>query len=532
MEGVVSVSPGDVVRSGIDRFVVVRTGVPIVALRACQPGAEHTDDQHEIPAAEVEDAFPLRVLLDDTARLRGVPEHSTRLTRAGFSRMMRARIARDVRTFVDTEHAAAPFVAGESTVPYAGRVFDSREVVSLVDSSLDFWLTLGKKGDAFQRALSLVLGTRNSVLVNSGSSANLVAFASLTSPKLGDRAIRSGDEVITAAAGFPTTVNPILQHGAVPVFVDCDPATGNLDPAKLEEALSPRTRAVMIAHALGNPFDLDVVADFCRRHGLWLVEDNCDALGSLWKGKPTGSFGDLSTQSFYPPHHLTMGEGGAVNVVRDARLKSIVESFRDWGRDCWCEPGASDTCGKRFAWKLGDLPEGYDHKYVYSHVGYNLKPLELQAAIGLEQIKKLPAFTAARRRNWQMLRDGAKDLEEFFVLPSASPHAEPSWFGFLLVLRPEAPFGRDPIVRFLESKRIQTRMLFGGNLVRQPAYRDLPKRTDGLPPFRVSGSLAGSDRLTEQAFFLGVYPGLSAEQIGWMLQSLHDAVRHAKETKR
>ncbi len=466
-------------------------------------------------------AGPLFVELEETSAIDG--RVVGRITRAALARVHRRRIAVEVDAFVEAEHAAPAFVPGQSVVPYAGRVFDRREVKAAVDASLDFWLTLGPHGDRMQRALASFLGVRSSVLVNSGSSANLVAFAALTSPKLGERALQPGDEVITAAAGFPTTVNPILQHGCVPVFVDSDPATGNLDPRRLDEAWSPRTRAVMLAHALGNPFDVDAVLDFCRRRSLWLVEDNCDALGSFYKGRPTGSFGDLSTQSFYPPHHVTMGEGGAVNVVRDAALKPIVESFRDWGRDCWCDSGKSNTCGKRFAWKLGDLPEGYDHKYVYSHVGYNLKPLDLQAAIGVEQIAKLPDFGAARRRNWARLRAGLADLEEHLELPRATSGADPSWFGFLVLARKTAPFGRTELARFLEDRKIQTRMLFGGNLTKQPAYLDL-RRPDGLPPFRVVGDLAGADRLMEDAFFVGVYPGLTDPQLDHVVASFHDFV--------
>ena len=366
----------------------------------------------EIGGEDLEPASgPLQVVLEETL---DSPEGVWigRVREAAMARILKLRIALDVELFTSVRHSTAPFTPGESVVPYAGRVFDADEVKAAVDSSLDFWLTLGPHGERFQRGLSSFLGVRSSILVNSGSSANLCAFAALTSDLLGDRAIKPGDEVITAAAGFPTTVNPILQHGAVPVFVDSDIRTGNIDANLLEQARGPRTRAVMVAHALGNPVDLEKVVAFCQKHDLWFVEDNCDALGSLYQGRLTGTYGDLSTQSFYPPHHLTMGEGGAVNVVRDVAFKRIVESFRDWGRDCWCDSGQANTCGKRFDWQLGELPAGYDHKYIYSHLGYNLKPLDLQAAIGVEQLRKLPSFVAARRRNWKRLHHALEDLQQ------------------------------------------------------------------------------------------------------------------------
>jgi CDP-6-deoxy-D-xylo-4-hexulose-3-dehydrase len=441
------------------------------------------------------------------------------LRQDALARVLRHRVRAETRRFYDVFHAPKPFTPGETFIPYAGRVFDHHEVEAAVDASLDFWLTLGAHGTQFQRGLARFLGVRHSILVNSGSSANLVAFSTLTSPKLGARRIRPGDEVITVAAGFPTTVNPIIQSGCVPVFIDCDPRTANARVDQLEEALSPRTRAVMMAHTLGNPFDLDAVLDFCKRHHLWLIEDNCDALGSRYKGKLTGSFGDLSTQSFYPPHHLTLGEGGAVNVVRSALLKKIVESFRDWGRDCWCESGKENTCAKRFEWQLGELPAAYDHKYIYSHIGYNLKPLDLQAAIGRQQLEKLPAFVEARRRNWERLYAGIAPFEEYLELPQATPGAEPSWFGFLLLVRPGAPFTRRDLVRHIEERQIQTRMLFGGNLARQPAYLTTEPHGDH-PLFRAVGDLSGSDRMMNDAFFLGVYPGLSDAQLDYMVETV------------
>ncbi len=436
------------------------------------------------------------------------------------------------------------FIAGTHTIPYAGRVFDENEVAAAVSSILDFWLTLGTEGEAFETELARFLGIKRSLLVNSGSSANLLAFSALTSSKLPkDRRILPGDEVITVAAGFPTTVAPILQYGAVPVFLDNDPLTLNADLTLLEEAYTPgKTKAVMMAHTLGNPFDLARVTEFCRQHNLWLIEDNCDALGARYGGALTGTFGDLSTQSFYPPHHLTMGEGGAVNIVRDMKLKVLVESFRDWGRDCWCPSGKDNTCNKRFGWQLGELPEGYDHKYIYSHLGYNLKPLDPQAAIGREQLKKLPDFIRARNQNWLRLREGLHGLSEFFDfhLPthatSWSPQegftwengkpkdfVQPSWFGFMLLVKPTAPFSRTDLARHLDKNKIGNRMLFGGNLLRQPAFVQLRKERPHA--MRVVGDLSGADRILNEAIFIGVYPGLTPAMLDYMIETIHRFVR-------
>ncbi len=442
---------------------------------------------------------------------------------------LRADIVEKTRQLIRLRKKGEVFEPGATTVPYAGRVYDEEEVVAGVSSMLDFWLTLGPEGDAFERELAAYLGVRNSALVNSGSSANLVAFSALTSHLLGERRIRPGDEVITAAAGFPTTVSPILQNGAVPVFIDVDPVTANARVDRFEDAFTPgKTKAVMIAHTLGNPFDLREVKRFCDDKGLWLIEDNCDALGSRYGQKMTGTFGDLSTQSFYPPHHLTMGEGGAVNVVANARLKMLVESFRDWGRDCWCPSGKDNTCKKRFGWQLGELPHGYDHKYIYSHFGYNLKPTDPQAAIGRAQLKKLPDFVAARRRNWEFLRRALAPMEDHleFMLPThatgwspagfswtpGAPLVEPSWFGFMMLVRPEAPFSRTDLARVLDAAKIGNRMLFGGNLLRQPAFVQLRNESGGQA-FRVVGDLTGADRLMNQAIFVGVYPGLEELQL-------------------
>ena len=426
----------------------------------------------------------------------------------------------EIRALVAEYHALAfparEFQGGVSPVPVSGKVFDASEIQHLVDSSLDFWLTTGRFASQFEREFARVFGVRHALLVNSGSSADLLALTALTSPMLEERRLVPGDEVITVAAGFPTTVNPIIQNGLVPVFVDVTIPTYDIDVTQLEAARSDRTRAVMLAHTLGNPFDLGAVSEFCRKHGLWLVEDCCDAVGATYGGKHVGTFGDLATASFYPAHHITMGEGGAV-MTKLPLLKRIVESFRDWGRDCWCEPGKDNTCGKRFDWQLGGLPYGYDHKYTYSHVGYNLKATDMQAAVGVAQLAKLPGFIEARRRNFQILKEGMRDLEEFFILPEATPNSEPSWFGFPLAVRPEAPFTRDQIVRELEGKKIGTRLLFAGNLLRQPAYERIPHRT--------VGELPNSDFVMNQVFWIGVYPGLGVPELAYVLDTFHDFVR-------
>ncbi len=451
---------------------------------------------------------------------------------------LRDRILALTRELTRLKLAEPPSEPGIGETPYAGRVYDEEEVAAGVGSMLDFWLTLGPEGEAFERELGKFLGVRRSLLVNSGSSANLVALSALTSPALGERRISKGDEVITAAAGFPTTVAPIVQVGAIPVFVDSDPVTGNIRADLFEEAYVPgRTRALMAAHTLGNPFDLAAATGFCRRHGLWLIEDNCDALGSRYAGRYTGSFGDLSTQSFYPPHHLTLGEGGAVNVVRDAKLIRAAESFRDWGRDCWCASGKDNTCGRRYDRQLGELPEGYDHKYIYSQLGYNLKPTDPQAAIGRAQLRKLPSFISARIANWKTLREGLSGLGDFFefMLPTHasgwcdgdftwSPdraRTEPSWFGLMLLVRPDAPFRRNDLARALHRARIGNRMIFGGNLTRQPAFRELPAGS-----FRVVGNLEGADRLMRDAIFVGTYPGLTRAHLDYIIETVHGFCRN------
>jgi CDP-6-deoxy-D-xylo-4-hexulose-3-dehydrase len=432
------------------------------------------------------------------------------------------------------------FVAGKDVVPYAGRVFTGDEVAAAVSSTLEFWLTLGKEGEAFEEGLAAFLGVKKSVLCNSGSSANLLALSALTSPKLGNRRLKAGDEVITVAAGFPTTIAPILQNGFTPVFIDNDPVTLNADAGQLEEAFSPgKTKAVIFAHTLGNPFNLSATVDFCKKHQLWLIEDNCDALGCAYDGKLTGTFGDLSTQSFYPPHHLTLGEGGAVNIVNSLKFKAIVESFRDWGRDCWCASGMDNTCGKRFEWQLGELPKGYDHKYIYSHLGYNLKPLDIQAAIGRVQLQKLPHFIQARIDNWNYLRRGLRDCEEHFdfMLPTHATGWSPegfawdnsghrtvcSWFGFMLRVKPGAPFTKVAFARHLDNNKIGNRMLFGGNLLRQPVMVQLKK--DRPDSFRVVGRMDGADKIMNEALFVGTYPGLTREMLDYIIDIIQNYCR-------
>jgi CDP-4-dehydro-6-deoxyglucose reductase, E1 len=419
----------------------------------------------------------------------------------------RTEILTKVREHYEDTWGQRPFKPGSDTVSVSGRVFDAEELVSLVDAALDFWLTAGRYAHELERALARYMGVRHAILTNSGSSANLLALSALTSPKLGDRGLRPGDEVLTVASGFPTTVNPIIQNGLVPVFLDIDLGTGNVATDQLEAAVGDRTRAVIMAHTLGNPFDLDAVGELCRRHQLWLIEDNCDALGSTYRGQLTGTFGDLATLSMYPAHHITTGEGGCV-FTKKGRIKVLVESFRDWGRDCWCEPGEQNTCGKRFCWQLGDLPAGYDHKYTYSHIGYNLKMTDMQAAVGVAQFKKLPDFIRIRRENWSRLYEALVPYEHHLMLPEPTPNSEPSWFGFRLVVREGAQFSRGELIDYLEDHGVATRQIFAGNLLRQPAYSNVRHR--------VVGDLTNTDIIMENAFWIGVYPGISAEMIDYM----------------
>jgi CDP-4-dehydro-6-deoxyglucose reductase, E1 len=429
---------------------------------------------------------------------------------------LRAQILELVRQYHTAAFPKRTFKPGETPIPYAGRVFDSEELVRVTQAGLDFWLTAGPYAQQFEREFAAFCTTRHATLVNSGSSAGLLAISCLTSPKLGHDRLRPGDEVITVAAGFPTTVNPVVQNGLVPVFLDVTIPSYNVDTSQLEEALSERTRAIVLAHTLGNPFDVPAVIQFAQSHDLWLIEDCCDAVGSTYGGQFVGTFGDLATVSFYPAHHLTLGEGGCV-LTDSPLLKTLVESFRDWGKDCWCEPGKDNTCGKRFQWQLGSLPHGYDHKFIFSHIGYNLKITEMQAAIGLAQLQKLPGFIEARRRNFQTLYSGLKPLEEFFILPEATPGSDPSWFGFPLSVRPGAPFSRAEVVRFVEERKIATRTLFGGNLVRQPAY--------AATPCRVIGSLENSDFIMDRLFWVGVYPGLTPAMLDYMIEVFHAFAR-------
>jgi CDP-4-dehydro-6-deoxyglucose reductase, E1 len=433
------------------------------------------------------------------------------------------RLRRQILELTAEYHAEAfparEFVAGTSVVPVSGKVIGAEDIASVVDSALDGWFTTGRFAKEFERKLARFVGVRSASLVNSGSSANLVALSALTSPKLGARALRPGDEVITVAAGFPTTVNPIVQNRLVPVFLDVSLPTYEIDVTRLEEAYSAKTKAVMVAHTLGNVFNLGAVTEFCRRHNLWLVEDCCDALGSTYKGQKVGTFGDISTVSFYPAHHITMGEGGAVMTDKPA-LQVLIDSFRDWGRDCWCEPGKDNTCGKRFDWQLGTLPCGYDHKYTYSHVGYNLKATDMQAALGLSQIEKLPYFIERRRENFKYLRAALEPLSDVLMLPVAGEDSDPSWFGFPIGVRTDAGFTRDQMTRALEAQKIGTRLVFAGNLLRQPAYEGIE--------CRVVGEMVNTDFVMNNAFWIGVYPGLTTEMLDFVAKTMVDFVGAVK----
>jgi len=428
---------------------------------------------------------------------------------------LRKQISELVAEYAELDFAPKEFVAGESHVPVSGKVLGAKEVQYMVDASLDAWLTTGRFNDAFEKRLKKFLGVKHVLTVNSGSSANLVAFSALTSPKLGKRAIKPGDEVIAVAAGFPTTVNPVIQHGCVPVFVDVHIPTYNIDSDKIEAAITDKTKAIMIAHTLGNPFDLKKVRELADKYQLWLIEDCCDALGSTYDGKMVGTYGDVATLSFYPAHHITMGEGGAV-FTNSGKLKLILESVRDWGRDCFCAPGKDDSCGKRFCWKLGDLPEGYDHKYVYSHIGYNLKISDMQAAAGLAQMDRLEGFIEARKQNFTYLKEALAPSEKYLILPEATVNSDPSWFGFPITIRKDSPFSRIELLKYLDEGNIGTRLLFAGNLTKQPYFKDVN--------YRISDNLNNTDDIMNQTFWIGVFPGLNDDMMKSVVETIESFI--------
>lgn len=426
--------------------------------------------------------------------------------------ILRSEILSLTQKYAEIKLSSVPFVPGESPIPVSGKVLTSEDFVSLIDSSLDGWLTAGRFTREFEKNLAEFIGVRKALFVNSGSSANLCALSALTSPKLGEKSLKPGDEILTVAMGFPTTVNPIIQNGLTPVVVDVDMATLDAQPHMLAEAIGPNTKAIMMAHTLGNPFDLDVVQQLCKENDLWLIEDSCDALGSTYRGQKTGSFGDVATASFYPAHHITTGEGGAV-FVKSPLVAKQVESFRDWGRDCYCETGCDNTCAKRFGWQLGDLPQGYDHKYIYSHIGYNLKATDMQAALGISQLAKLDGFIDQRKANYNYLKSHLSKVEGLRIA-NATPHSDPSWFGFPMTIDPEHPIRREDLLRYLDSKKIGTRLLFAGNILKQPAY----KNTN----FRVVGDLKNTDIVMNRSFWVGVYPGLTTEMLDFVIECISD----------
>ncbi len=434
----------------------------------------------------------------------------------------RGKVLAAVKEYYTETFPQPNFVPGETYIPVSGKVFDEDELLKLVDSSLDFWLTTGRYAQEFEQRFAAWIGVKHCLLVNSGSSANLLALSALTSPKLGDRRLVPEDEVITVASGFPTTVNPIFQNQLVPVFVDVELPTYDINVDQLRQAISPKTRAIMLAHTLGNPFNLDAVMAIAEEHNLWVIEDNCDAVGSRYNQQKTGTFGHIATVSFYPAHHMTMGEGGAV-LTSDTRLKKILESFRDWGRDCWCPPGVDNTCNKRYGWQLGELPFGYDHKYTYSHVGYNLKMTDMQAAVGVAQLEKLDGFIQQRRDNFAFLSQHLQELKDYLDLPQSTPNTSPSWFGYPLYVRPNPHFDRNDLVRHLEEKRIGTRLLFGGNLLRQPLYEGLN--------YRVVGDLNNADKIMENVFWIGVFPGLTKEMLSYVVETLKNFIAACKTEK-
>jgi len=426
---------------------------------------------------------------------------------------IKQEIFKNVKKYYELQYSKKEFIPGKSKINYAGRVFDEKEIISLVDSALEFWLTAGRFAEKFEKEFTEFLGLKFCSLTNSGSSANLLALSSLTSPKLGDKKVKPGDEVITTACGFPTTLNPIIQNNLVPVFIDIELGSYNIKADDIEKAISEKTKVIFIPHTLGNPANLSKITKIVEKYKLWFIEDNCDALGSRYNDKYTGTFGHISTFSFYPAHHITMGEGGAL-CTNDPLLKNIINSFRDWGRDCWCEPGYDNTCGKRFTQRFGHLPFGYDHKYVYSHVGYNLKLTDMQAAIGVEQLKKLPNFIEKRKKNFMFLYNNLKEYEDYFILPNWEKESDVSWFGFPMLVKNEAPFSRNEIVNYLEENKIATRMLFGGNLLKQPAYKDVN--------YRIYGNLENTDLVMNNLFWIGVYPGLDIDKLEYIKKILNN----------
>ncbi len=431
-------------------------------------------------------------------------------------RKIRQEILKKVIEYFRTGEKKVKFIPGKTLIKYAGRVYDEKELINLADASLDFWLTAGRYTHRFEKELAKFLGIKYCLLTNSGSSANLLAVSALTSPLLKERRLKPGDEVITTACGFPTTLNPIIQNNLVPIFIDVDLGTYNIQVDKIEEAITEKTKAIFVAHTLGNPANLDRIMKIVKKYNLWFCEDNCDSLGSKYKGRYTGTFGHISTCSFYPAHHITMGEGGAV-LTDDPLLRRIILSFRDWGRDCWCEPGHDNTCGKRFSWKLGKLPFGYDHKYIYSHIGYNLKITDMQAAVGVAQLEKLPRFIEERKKNFAFLYENLKKYEKYFILPRPTKNSEPSWFGFPISIKEDAPFTRADIVNYLEENKVATRMLFGGNLSKQPAYLNVK--------YRIFGSLKNTDLVMNNLFWIGVYPGLTKEKLDYVGQTIYQFFR-------
>lgn len=456
---------------------------------------------------------PLKLLKESETLLIG------HLSKLQLEQAKRTMIFEKVEEFYNLFHQKEDFIQGYSSLRYAGKIYDKNEMVALADASLDFWLTSGRFSKKFEKDFAKYLGVKYALLTNSGSSANLLAVSALTSPKLGEKQLQPGDEVLTVAAGFPTTVAPIVQNGLIPVFVDVDLATYNINVDEIENAISDKTKAIIIAHTMGNPFNLEAILNIAKKYGLWIIEDNCDALGAKYNGKLTGTHGHIGTSSFYPPHHITMGEGGAV-YTDNPKLKMILESFRDWGRDCWCPSGCDNTCNKRFNWQLGELPHGYDHKYTYSHVGYNLKVTDMQAAIGLEQLKKLPSFVEKRNANFERLKSNLKSIEEYLILPESTENSEPSWFGFILTVKDGTRISRNKMTQYLEENKVQTRMLFAGNLTKQPAFKGVN--------YRVASKLINTDKIMFDTFLVGVYPGLTEEMIDYMSEQIINAVDYAK----